>query len=222
MTTESGSSRFDREWYARPTGVVARAMLGTIVVVRSGDGEVAGRIVETEAYLGESDAASHVNLYRRGRQALMRHAGHVYMYRAYGIHLMFNIITETAGIPGAVLVRAIEPVDGIEIMTARRSARRRDDLGRGPGNVAQALGLSLADDDLDLAESGRLWLSPGNPPRSIAVSTRIGITKNPDALLRFFDPESPAVSAHRRATLVEPVFRGSGTEPAEPPSLREK
>jgi DNA-3-methyladenine glycosylase len=206
MTPESGvRERLNLEWYARPTEVIARALLGTYLVTTNDEGTTSGRIVETEAYLGDRDAASHANLYKRGRSALMRRYGHVYMYRSYGVHTIFNIVTEQEGIAGAVLVRAIEPVIGGDLMLARRGIERLDKCGQGPGNLCNALGLRLEDDGRDLTTDERVWLEQGLPPSEIAVSTRIGITKNPDALLRFFDPVSSSVSSHRRAQLLEPA-----------------
>ena len=195
--------RLDLEWYARPTEVIARALLGTYLVTRSAEGTTSGRIVETEAYLGDRDAASHANLYKRGRSALIRRYGHVYMYRSYGIHTIFNVVTEKEGIAGAVLIRAIEPVVGGDLMLTRRGIDRLEKCGQGPGNLCIALGLRLDDDGDDLTTDERVWLEQGVQPDEIAVSTRIGITKNPDALLRFFDPASRSVSGHRRAQLLE-------------------
>ena len=206
MTPARGEhDRLDLEWYARPTEVIARALLGAFLVTSSAEGLTSGRIVETEAYLGDRDAASHANLYRRGRSALMRRYGHVYMYRSYGIHTIFNVVTEQEGIAGAVLIRAIEPVIGGELMLTRRGITRPDKCGQGPGNLCIALALHMDDDGRDLTTDERVWLERGVPPGEIAVSTRIGITKNPDALLRFFDPESSSVSGHRRAQLLEPA-----------------
>src|SRR5690349_1822804 len=116
MSDRHPIKRLHLAWFERPTEIVARALLGTILVTNEPDGLTAGRIVETEAYLGDRDAASHANLYKRGRAALTRRAGHVYMYRSYGIHTIFNIVTEAEGTAGAVLIRAIEPVEGIEVM----------------------------------------------------------------------------------------------------------
>lgn len=204
--------RLDLAWYERPTEIIARALLGTFLVTNEPDGFTAGRIVETEAYLGDRDAASHVNLYKRGRAALTRRAGRVYMYRSYGIHTIFNIVAEPEGTAGAVLIRAIEPVAGIDLMIARRGVDKISQLGKGPGNVAVALGLRLDDDGRDLATDDHVYLTHGAPPKAIAVSTRIGITKNPDALLRFFDPESAAVSSHRRAAIIEQATGRSDRE----------
>lgn len=203
----SDRTRLGLEWFAHPTEVIARALLGTVLVTRSAEGITSGRIVETEAYLGDRDAASHANLYKRGRSALMRRYGHVYMYRSYGIHTIFNVVTEDEDVAGAVLIRAIEPVDGATLMLQRRGIDRLEKCGQGPGNLCIALGLRLDDDGRDLVTDERIWLWSGESPDEIAISTRIGITKNPDALLRFFDPASRSVSNHRRAQLLEPATK---------------
>jgi DNA-3-methyladenine glycosylase len=194
----SPENRLPSDWYSRETITVARELLGAILVHDSEGELVAGRIVETEAYLGDRDAASHASMYKRGREALSRPAGRVYMYRAYGVHAMFNIVTEPPGTMGAVLVRAIEPVAGIDRMIERRGVPVEHRLGQGPGNLCVAMGLMLADDDRDLGSDERLWIQPRDPVEQIGVSVRIGITKNPDAPLRFFDPTSRAVSGSRR------------------------
>ena len=212
MSDWQPGKRLALDWFERPTELVARALLGTILVTNEPSGLTAGRIVETEAYLGDRDAASHVNLYKRGRAALTRRAGLVYMYRSYGIHSIFNIVTEPEGTAGAVLIRAIEPVAGIDLMIARRGVEKFTQLGKGPGNVAMALGLRLDDDGRDLASDEHVYLTHGYPPVEIAVSTRIGITKNPDALLRFFDPQSASVSSHRRVAIIEPATGPSDDE----------
>lgn len=198
MSDLSPENRLSSDWYSRATITVARELLGNILVHTIGDALVAGRIVETEAYLGEEDAASHASLYKRGREALSRPAGRIYMYRAYGVHAMFNIVTESPDTHGAVLVRAIEPVAGIDRMIARRGVPVEHRLGQGPGNLCVAMGFTLADDDRDLGSDELLWIAPGAPVEQISVSVRIGITKNPDAPLRFFDPTSHAVSGSRR------------------------
>jgi DNA-3-methyladenine glycosylase len=193
------------EWYAHPSNEVARALLGALLVHDDGDGMVAGRIVETEAYLGAEDAASHAAMYARGRAALSRPAGRIYMYRAYGVHAMFNIVTNQRDEHGAVLIRAVEPLNGIDRMLARRGVVPEHRLAQGPGNLCVAMGFTLTDDDRDLGADPAIWIAPGATPDIIAVTPRIGITKNADAPLRFFDPASRAVSGSRKAnTFVVP------------------
>lgn len=195
---ESLPQRLPGEWFARPSSEIARDLLGMVLVHDAGE-VVAGRIVETEAYLGAEDGASHAALYARGREALSRPAGRVYMYRAYGVHAMFNIVTNQPGEHGAILIRAVEPLIGVEIMLARRGVIPEHRLAQGPGNLCVAMGFTLADDDRDLGNDPQLWIAPGSPPERIAVTPRIGITKNADAPLRFFDPVSRAVSGSRKA-----------------------
>lgn len=190
--------RREAEWFERSPVELARALLGQTLVHVTDRGMAAGRIVETEAYLGLDDAASHASLYRRGRECLARPAGRVYMYRAYGVHAMFNIVAHPAGQFGAVLVRAIEPVAGIELMRQRRGVVTDSRLGQGPGNLCQALGFTLDEDGRDLISDDRLWIAPSASVELIAVTPRIGITKNADALLRFFDAGSRSVSGSRR------------------------
>jgi DNA-3-methyladenine glycosylase len=194
--------RLPSEWFERATVDVARELLGAILVHKENDEIVSGRIVETEAYLGEEDAASHASLYRRGREALSRPAGRIYMYRAYGVHAMFNIVTESPATHGAVLIRAIEPVEGIDRMIARRGVPVEHRLGQGPGNLCVAMGFTLADDNRDLGSDSGIWIASGSRVEQIGVSVRIGITKNADAPLRFFDPASRSVSGSRKSNVV--------------------
>lgn len=198
------TSRLPGEWFERATIDVARELLGVILVHKVEGEIVAGRIVETEAYLGEEDAASHASLYRRGREALSRPAGRIYMYRAYGVHAMFNIVTESPATHGAVLIRAIEPVEGIDRMIARRGVPVEHRLGQGPGNLCVAMGFTLADDNRDLGSDPEIWIAPGDPipGEQIGVSIRIGITKNADAPLRFFDSNNRSVSGSKKTIVV--------------------
>lgn len=200
MMPASGSSRPGRDWFEQPSPDLARALLGQILVRVRAEGVTSGRIVETEAYLGIEDAASHAALYRSGREAMSRPAGAVYMYRAYGVHAMFNIVSDRENVHGAVLIRALEPLDGIELMRARRGSVPDRRLTSGPGNLCVAMGLTLADDGRDLVTDETIWIEHADPVKWHAVSQRIGITKNTAAPLRFFDADSPYVSGHRRHT----------------------
>lgn len=189
--------RADRDWYARPAPEVARSLIGQILVHSGPEGRVSGRIVETEAYLGLDDAASHASLYRNGFAKLSRDPGIVYMYRAYGVHAMFNIVTDAPGIGGAVLIRAIEPLEGIKLMLQRRGPVPERSLTRGPGNVCQAMGFHIDLDGVDLVISDSVYVETTGIQASIECSPRIGITKNIDPLLRYYDPESAFVSGSR-------------------------
>ncbi len=196
---DSPDIRLARAFYARPTEVVARELLGSTLVSIEDDVLLAGRIVETEAYLGAHDLASHAAMYERGRASLSQSPGSVYIYRAYGIHMMFNIVAKGQDAQhGALLIRAVEPVEGLNLMAKRRGRERPEELASGPGKLCQAFGFTLQDHMRDLADDPRLWIEPGVAPEQVRVSPRIGITRSADLMLRFFDPGSRAVSGSRR------------------------
>jgi len=165
----------------------AQALLGATLRSRIGGARVAGRIVETEAYLADGDGASHSAPGRTARNASMfAGAGTAYVYLIYGMHHCFNVATGPEGRGEAVLVRALEPLEGLDAMRARRGARIRDrDLCRGPGRLAQALGIDRALDGAGLlARTGPLRLEPG-AALAHARGPRVGITKAADLPLRF-------------------------------------
>ena len=163
------------EFYARPVLEVAHALVGC-VVAHAG---TAGVIVETEAY-HESEPACHAfaGLTSRTRP-LFGPPGRAYVYRSYGIHSLLNAVCEPAGVGAAVLIRALEPLDGVELMRERRGLTRLGDLCSGPGKLAQALDIGLEHDDTDLAAGPVRILPPpaGDAPRGHVVGPRIGITK---------------------------------------------
>jgi DNA-3-methyladenine glycosylase len=162
------------------------------------EGVVSGRIVETEAYV-VGDAAGHAyrGMTRRNR-SLFLDRGHAYVYLAYGSSYMLNVSSEPPGIGAGVLVRALEPLDGIPIMRANRGVDRLRDLARGPGRLAAAMRIDLRLDGLDLCRQGPLWLGQdGREPGQIGQSVRIGIAQAAHRLLRFYLPNSPFVSGPR-------------------------
>ncbi len=187
-----------REWFARATEQVARDLIGCALLVDAGSPEaVVARIVETEAYLGTSDPASHAYRGPTPRSRVMfGPAAHLYVYFTYGMHHCANVVTETDGIAGAVLLRAASVEQGLELVIARRGdAITPAELLRGPGNLCRGLGLTRADDGIDLLDpESRVAIErrPGSPP--IAVSTRIGLRHAADRLLRFSWLGDPAVS----------------------------
>ena len=190
----------ERTFYRRPTVDVARALLGQVLVSVTPEGRTAGRIVETEAYLGADDPASHAARLRKGRvEAMWGEPGIAYVYRSYGIHAMLNVVTEPPGETGAVLVRALEPVTGIDLMRARRGIDDERLLCSGPGKLCQALGIGLDMHGTDIVTSDRLWISPGEPPPDVSTSGRIGISRGQAHPWRFWTTGNPHVSAHRRA-----------------------
>ena len=185
-----------RDFYRRAARAVARDLLGCVLVSRIGRSLTAGRIVETEAYLGPEDAASHA-AFRPGSHALFYgDGGHAYVYRIYGIHFCLNAITGAAGTPGCVLVRALEPLAGIGTMARRRGiAGAARALTNGPGKLTQALGITLRENGAGLTD-GRLVIEPPDAPRDFAIASgpRVGITRAVDLPLRFWIRQNRWVS----------------------------
>jgi DNA-3-methyladenine glycosylase len=128
--------------------------------------------------------------------------GIAYVYRSYGIHAMLNVVTEPIGATGAVLIRALEPLTGIDLMRIRRGLDEDRLLCSGPGRLCQALGIGLDLHGIDLVTSDRLWTAPGESPRNVSTSGRIGISRGQEHPWRFWTTGSPHVSAHRRALLL--------------------
>jgi DNA-3-methyladenine glycosylase len=180
------------------TEALARFLIGKRVVRALPEGIVSGRIVETEAYV-IGDAAGHTYRGMTPRtRSLFLEPGHAYVYVAYGISSMLNVSSEPAGIGAGVLIRALEPLDGIPIMRHNRSVERLRDLARGPGRLAEALRIDRGLDGLDLCQEGPLWLAHDqHEAGAIADSIRIGISREAHRLLRFYLPGNPFVSGPR-------------------------
>jgi DNA-3-methyladenine glycosylase len=182
-----------RAFYLRSAPQVARDLLGKIVAL---DG-VSGRIVETEAYLGEDDGAAHS---ARGitprTRILFGPPGHAYVYFIYGMYDCLNIVCEPEGIAGCVLIRALEPLTGLDQMRTRRgSAKRDEDLANGPGKLTRALGIKISHNGVDVTKGPITIHESGEAKQfEIATSARIGITKSADLPLRFFIKDNPCVS----------------------------
>jgi DNA-3-methyladenine glycosylase len=172
-----------RKFYKRPTLTVARELIGTRLV-RILDGvRLAGLITETEAYIGEEDLACHAKAGRTPRtQVMYGPPGHAYVYFTYGNHWMLNAVTEQEGFPAAVLIRAIQPVEGVQVISARRNGR--DTFG--PGKLTKALGISKSENSCDLteAESG-LWIEAGIsvPDKNVTIGPRVGLNTVPEPWL---------------------------------------
>lgn len=145
----------------------------------------------------EDDAASHAAIYRKGLNNLQRTPGLVYMYRAYGIHAMFNVVTNAPGEAGAVLIRSVEPLGGLDLIRERRGPVPERSLTRGPGNLCQAFGFRPEHDGIDLVTDDSIWIELSEECADVSCSPRIGITRNVDALLRYYDPASVFVSGPR-------------------------
>ncbi len=201
--------RLRRDQLTIATIEAAQRLLGCFVVTERG-GRCTGRIVETEAYLGTGDLASHAAKRRTGRVAIMSgQAGFTYVYRSYGLHAMLNVVAKSDGATGAVLIRAVEPLEGLDLMRQRRGVESDRQLCGGPGRLCQALGVTLGDQGVDLITATDLFLLDGAPPAAMMAGSRIGITRAVDEPYRFFEAGSPYVSAHKRGTPIEIVPSGA-------------
>jgi DNA-3-methyladenine glycosylase len=203
--------RLPREFYNRPTLDVARDLLGKVLVHHRRGSVTSGAIVEVEAYIGESDPACHAAPGPTTRNApLYGPPGYAYVYLNYGIHCLVNVVTEAQGSPAAVLIRALDPIDGIETMQRRRrrpakgrraidAALATTDLCRGPGNLTMAMGITLAENRLDLLGE-RLWIEDrGLAVEAIRWGPRIGIRVGTEHPWRATIADHAAVSATRSA-----------------------
>ncbi|HET6608166.1 MAG TPA: DNA-3-methyladenine glycosylase [Rhodopila sp.] len=177
----------DRAEMPVDTVQLARFLIGKLVVRMLVEGMAAGRIVETEAYdIGDLAGHAYRGMTQRNR-SLFLERGHAYVYLAYGTSFMLNVSSETQGVGAGVLIRAIEPTDGIAIMERNRGTRRARDLARGPGRLCAALAIDRRLDGIDLCQAGPLWLgSDGRASEEIGRGRRIGITRAADSPLRFY------------------------------------
>jgi DNA-3-methyladenine glycosylase len=179
---------------------LARFLIGTFIVHELPEGRVVGRIVETEAYLPD-DPASHCFRGRTPRNGSMFLAhGIAYVYQIYGTSWCFNVSAEVPDTGAGVLVRAVEPFEGLDVMRTRRGGVADRELARGPGKLTVALGIRGHHDGVDLCDSGDLWLGKleGAPPATVGTSVRIGLTKAAAEPLRFYEVGSAFVSGPRR------------------------
>ena len=197
MTSNKPGRIVAAAFYAHETERVARDMLGMLLQCATPDGTASGVIVETEAYLGEHDAACHAAAGRTGRTApLYGRPGTAYVYFIYGMYWCFNAVTRAEGLPSAVLVRAIEPVEGIALMRQRRPRVRHDaDLTNGPGKLCLALGITGEMNGLPL-QRGALVVREYRryTDDEVAVTPRIGITRAADWPLRWIVRDNPYTS----------------------------
>jgi DNA-3-methyladenine glycosylase len=202
---KSKMKKLARAFYLQPDVVqVAKELLGKVLVTNFEGILTSGRIVETEAYAGETDRASHASKGRTNRtEVIFGEGGRAYVYLCYGIHQMFNIVTNKAGVPHAILIRAVEPMEGVEDMLIRTGKAKPDhSLTRGPGNVGKALGfhtsqcgLSLTGPELYVADDGFLV-----DPASIVASPRIGVDyagEHAEWHYRFYLKGNPYVSGKK-------------------------
>jgi len=184
--------RLRRSALPEQTVDLARFLIGKVVVRALPEGMLAGRIVETEAYMADDAAChAHIGMTPRNRSLFLAH-GHAYVYLAYGTAWMLNVSGAAKGEGAGVLIRALEPLAGLDLMALRRGTDNMRDLARGPGRLAQAFAIDRSLDGVDLTRDRRLWLGreAGAPERlsqaKIGISTRIGLTKGAHLDLRFF------------------------------------
>ena len=197
------SDPLPRSFYERSTLLVARDLLGKVLVHRTAAGVAAGMIVETEAYIGEDDPACHAAPGpTRRNEPLYGPPGIAYVYLNYGVHYLVNAVTESEGHPAAVLIRALEPVEGVELMATRRAPDGRHvdraDLCRGPGNLTRALGITLQQNRLDLTGSDLSVEERGFSRGRVSWGPRIGIRVAVDRPWRCWIAGNASVSGSRR------------------------
>ncbi len=167
-------------------------------------GAVAVRITEVEAYDGPNDPGSHAYRGQTPRNAIMfGPSGHLYCYFTYGMHVCCNVVCGPEGTPSAVLIRAGEVVDGLELARTRRPRATDRDLARGPARLCKALGIELTDNGVDLS-TGPVTLTLGTPPADISTGPRVGLRAAPDWPWRFWQTGDPSVSTYRPATPLRP------------------
>jgi DNA-3-methyladenine glycosylase len=184
--------RLGEDFYARSVHEVARELIGCVVR----HGETAGRIVETESYHMEEPACHAFAGITERTRTLYGEPGRAYVYFSYGVHSLLNAVAEEEGVGAAVLIRALEPVDGVELMRQRRGLERAEDLCSGPGKLTQALGIGLSLNGTSLVDGPieLLTREPGSRTPRVVAGERIGITKAVELPWRFCDADSPHVS----------------------------
>jgi DNA-3-methyladenine glycosylase len=186
-----------RDFYDRDPVLVARDLLGMVLIRRTREGACIGRIVETEAYLSREDPACHAHRGRtRKNETMFGPPGHLYVYSIHARYCM-NAVTEALNIASAVLIRAVEPLEGVELMRRRRGDVPFHDLTRGPARLCEAFGVDRQLDGWNLVAGNRIWVAEGKPligESEVGISRRIGVTSAHDHELRFFLRKNPFVS----------------------------
>jgi DNA-3-methyladenine glycosylase len=187
--------KLKRKFYNRPTLKVAKELLGKYLVIQKDGNLVSGKIVETEAYIGFKDPASHAYRGMTPRnQVMFGEPGYAYVYLTYGMHHCLNLVTEKKGYPAAVLIRALEPDEGIEIMKRRRGRQKPKDITSGPGKLCQALDVDRKLNGADLCAGIICVEDRGEVVRRIATSSRIGVEEEKAKKWRFYLKNNECVS----------------------------
>jgi len=178
---------------------LARYLIGKVLVHDIDSGRLSGRIIETEAYPVGDEAGHAFHGKTRRNRSLFLERGHSYVYFTYGSWFLLNVTSEVSGVGGGVLLRAVEPLEGIELMAGSCGGTHRAELGRGPGRLTKALQVDLRQDGLDLCAVGPLWLAAMQQKTgSINKSVRIGITRDVHRLLRFYERGNAHVSGPKK------------------------
>jgi len=189
------SRKLPRSFYNRPTLDVARDLLGKTIICDLPQGRLGARIVEVEAYIGEDDPACHAAPGPTARnQVMYGRPGFSYVYFIYGMYHCFNIVTERRGFPAAVLLRAAEPVEGLEVMRQNSPRSRTATILSGPGKFCRAFGLTVEHSEVDLTGDVIYLCDAPAPESDIVITRRVGINKGVDLPFRFFLDGSSAVS----------------------------
>jgi len=192
--------RFDERFFQLPTLQLCRELLGAKLTTVSRGRVTSGMVVEIEAYHGAKDAASHAFCGKTLRNSIMfGPPGRAYVYFSYGMHYCMNVVSESEGIGAGILIRALEPLEGMAIMEGRRRTKVLYNLASGPGKLCQALGIRFTHAGENLSSSPRIRLSPYRTFRDEEVvrSPRVGISKSLELEWRFFLKDNPFVSARR-------------------------
>ena len=196
-----------REFFLRSNVTVARELLGKVLFTKNDDGITSGIIVETESYGGTENIDLSSHSYKgatKRNKSMFKEGGYAYVYQTYGIYYCVNVSTEKEGIGSAVLIRAIEPREGIEIMKARRKVDKLIQISNGPGKVSIALNINKSFDGEDIIKSNKIWIEDTKKNEDskqknfdIITTTRIGISKSTELDWRFFIVGNPFVSKKR-------------------------
>lgn len=216
---KSGVRRLRRAELPSDTIELARFLIGKVVVRELPAGRVSGRIVETEAYPPGDPAGHHFRGPTPRIRSMYLAPGHAYIFFNYGAHFMLNVSGEPAGTAGGILIRGIEPLEGIELMKKHRQCSDMLGLTRGPGRLAAAFQINRSHDGIDLCAESALWLgvidgegAQGNAPGAIGETVRIGITRAAEHVLRFYEAGNPFVSGPKRLLQPETAASGMKTE----------
>jgi DNA-3-methyladenine glycosylase len=210
LHAHSSIRRLRRPELPEDTIALARFLIGKVIVHDLPEGRLSGRIVETEAYPPGDPAGHHFRGPTPRIRSMYLAQGHAYIFFNYGAHFMLNVVSEPAGIAAAILIRALEPLDGVELMQQNRNTTRLLDLTRGPGRLAAAFRIDRRHDGLDLCAPGKLWLGIARRAVGpIGKTVRIGISRAADLPLRFYERGNPFVSGPKRLLLPVPARKQS-------------